>query len=618
MSTERGTLDNWASKECAILEVVAPAAPVAVDARELRRRSLRVLSLAALAVAALAIAHIVVIDAFHREATDNFRTLVILVEVIFVGVLLAAAATHFLAVARERAARLVIDSLAADLAAPGAATSAPEVAVARLVGSRVASSALLALAREQGHRLEPVAACGYPHEATLEPRDSYGLVPPLPVVRQQVELADPWLDPVRERIGREPWIARVPILRGDDLLGLLIIADPQPGLISDPALLRSLSALLAVALSDGGTSSAARRAGVSTAEWTRHELIEATAAEFGPALLAVEAFAAAVPGDHDTVGDIGTIEDARRLSTLALSVERLGVIMSDLSTLGAGDEALVVGDAEPTDIAPILDASVDALEPAFTAREQALTLEIVNEPLNALVSPDAVERLLLHLLSNANRAAPDGGAVAVRATNLGDTIRIEVEDSGTAPADEHLRRATEPFHRIPEDAGEVPGAGLALAVARRLAESQYGHLEARRGDSGGAVYVVSIPVEPPAVDDDPTAPDDEEPLALTATLPSDIDELTDEGESADEWDDDGDDDGRDAIEDGAAEDPASEADDDAAIEREAPAGPLDDPQYEFGDDAEDTDDLPLDDDDDDVEDDDLDRDDGEGEPATPR
>ncbi|MGE3792395.1 MAG: ATP-binding protein [Dehalococcoidia bacterium] len=549
-------------KEFAILEVVAPAATVAVDARELRRRSLRVLYLAALAVAALAVAHIVLIDTFHREAADNFRTLVILVEVIFVGILLGAAAAHFLAVARERGARLVIDALAADLAGPGAAAGVPGIVAARLVGSRVASSALLALAREQGHRLEPVAACGYPPDVTLESRDSYGLVPPHPVARQQVELADPWLDPIRERIGREPWIARLPLLRGDDLIGLLIIADPQPGLISDPALLRSLGALLAVALSDGGTSSAARRAGVSSTEWTRHELIEATAAEFGPALLAVEAFAAAVPGDHDTVGDIGTIEDARRLSTLALSVERLGVIMSDLSTLGAGDEALVVGDAEPTDIAPILDASVDALEPAFTAREQALTLEVVNEPLNALISPDAIERLLLHLLSNANRAAPDGGSVAVRATNLGDTIRIEVEDSSAAPAEEHLQRATEPFHRVPDNAGEIPGAGLGLAVARRLAESQHGRIEARRGVAGGAIYVVSIPVEPPP----------EEEAAPLPPLDEESEPDDDDLEPGEEWDDGGYDD---------------EAGDE--LDRDERAAPLDEPPYDF--DADDTEDM---------------------------
>lgn len=476
----------------------------------------------ALAMAVLAIAHVAIIDSFHRDAADNFRNLVIVVEIIFVGILLAATAAYFMALTRERSGHTVIEALTASFAQPLEAGDVPRATVAQLVGSGVVTSALLALARDQGHRLEPVAASGYPTGAILEPRDSYGLVPPQPVVRQQVELTDPWLDPVRERIGREPWIARVPVLRGDELLGLLILANPQPGLISDPTFLHPLGSLLTVALSGDGAPSS-RPAGVSAEEWTRHELIEATASELGPALIAVEAFAAAA-GEAD---DVPTIEDGRRLSTLALGVERLSVIMSDLSTLGAGAEALVVGDADLVNLTPILDAAVDALEPAFRAREQALTLELTNEPLTAFVSPDAVERLLLHLLSNANRAAPDGGSVAVRAANLGDLIRIEVEDSSAAPQGDQLMRALEPFHRVPERAGELPGSGLGLAIARRLAESQHGRLEARPAESGGALYIAELPVEPPPPEPEPViAPAIEDNLA-------DDDESDDVGEPVD-------------------------------------------------------------------------------------
>lgn len=472
------------------------------------------------------------------------------------GILLAGAAAYLLALARERGGHSVIESLTASFAAPAWTGGVPGLTVAELVGSGVATSALFAVAREQGHRLDPVSACGYPIAVPLEVRDSYGLVPPRPVVRQQVELTDPWLDPVRERIGREPWIARVPILHGDELLGLLILAHPQPGLISDPAFLRPLGSLLAVALSGADGFGAARPAGVTSQDWGRHEMIEATASEFGPALIAVEAFASAVAGDAETVG---TIEDARRLSTLALSVERLGVIMSDLSTLGAGAEALVVGDAESIDLTPVLDAAVDALEPAFSAREQALTLELMSEQLTAFVSPDAVERLLLHLLSNANRAAPDGGAVAVRAESADGVVRIEVEDSSVAPHADQLQRALEAFHRVPQDAGDVPGAGLGLALARRLAESQRGSLDARQSPTGGALYVAELPTEPapgppplpePAEDEDETAAGparqlfDEDDGDLAGAEVDDRDSLDDGDLELDELDEDGlDDDG---------------------------------------------------------------------------
>lgn len=456
------------------------------------------------AVAALGLAHVVLIDTFRREVPDNFRALVVVVEVIFVGFLLAVAAAHFMTIVRERSRNAVIESLTEALAFARAVDEVGRITVAQLVGAEVAASALVSVATDEGRVLEPLVATGYPRGVSLDGRDAYGVLPPATTVRQHLELTDPWIEPVAAQSGTAPWIARVPLTSGDEVLGLLLLIDRDPQLIADVRLLQLVGTLVSGALDRARLSGgpiAAMSMGAA-AHRSRHELVEATAAELGPALIAVETFAATVADGNEA---LGTIEDARRLAALTLGVERLSVMMSDLATLGAGPNALVTADPAHVDLKSTLRTVRDALAPAFEARDQELRLELPYDPFIAYASVEAVERLMLHLLSNANRAAPDGGTVTIRATNLGPAALIEVEDSGPAldPAEaEHL---FDPFYRVPARVPEVPGAGLGLAVAQRLVEAQRGTIEAVASERG-ALYRVALPVEEP----DPVAVPSEE------------------------------------------------------------------------------------------------------------
>jgi signal transduction histidine kinase len=462
------------------------------------------------ALAALAIAHVTLIDTFRLEAPDSFRTLAIIVELVVVGLLAAAAVTHLLSVARERSRHAVIESLAEAFSVPRSIEEIARTSVAQLVGSDVASSALLAVAKEDGQWLEPVAASGYPPHSGIQPRDAAGLVAAEAIVQKGAQLTDPWLAPLAARSGQRPWVAHVPILSDDEVLGLLLLVSPPRSLLADKRLLRTVSALIAAALDHAQLYEAAYAPPASAEEIAleRHMLLSAVASELAPAIVAVESHASVIAGE-DTSPD--TIEDARRLSALSQSIEQLKAMLQDLATLGRPETDSETHEPAPeasTDVARVARGVIAAFAPAFAARMQAVELELPDGPLPAVASVDAVERLLLHLLSNANRSAPDEGRVIVRAHDNGDAIRIEVEDSG--PALDVLERTHifEPFYRVAPGLPEVPGAGLGLSVAQQLAESQGGAVWAEPRPGGGTAYYVELPAsarprteggEPPAL-----------------------------------------------------------------------------------------------------------------------
>jgi signal transduction histidine kinase len=449
-----------------------------------------------LAVAALGVAHVLLIDTFRRESPDSFRTLIILAEVVILGALVAGAARYLLSVARERTRNAVIESLAEVFSTPRSIEEIAQASVARLVGADVAASALLAVAKEDGRQLEPIAASGYPPHSGIQPRETAGILPSEAIARRQANLDDAWLAPVAARSGQQPWVARVPIVNDEEVLGLLLLISPTRGLLGDTRLLRTVATLIATALDHAQLYEAAYAPPPNAEDeaLARHELLSAVASELRPAFVTVEAHASVIAGEETSPG---TIEDARRLSVLTQSIERLNGMLEDLTSLGRGDDVAAESrqpDATASiDVARVARAAVAAFAPAFEARLQVVEVDLPDAPLTAVASADAVERLLLHLLSNANRSTPDEGQITVRAHDDGDVVRIEVEDAG--PAVDPLERGHifEPFYRVAAGLPEVPGAGLGLAVVHQFAQSQGGAVWAEPRPGGGTAYYVDLP-----------------------------------------------------------------------------------------------------------------------------
>ena len=112
--------------------------------------------------------------------------------------------------------------------------------------------------------------------------------------------------------------------------------------------------------------------------------------------------------------------------------------------------------------------------------------------------PVALQRILTNLVDNAVRHG--GGDVEVRVRNGDGRVRVEVADRG--PGFRDPERAFEPLFRD-DRAG---GAGLGLAIARRLARAHGGDVTAANRPGGGAVVTLALHAAAPAAAGAPPAP----------------------------------------------------------------------------------------------------------------
>jgi signal transduction histidine kinase len=102
--------------------------------------------------------------------------------------------------------------------------------------------------------------------------------------------------------------------------------------------------------------------------------------------------------------------------------------------------------------------------------------------------------MLRNLVTNAKRHTPEDGEIAIRASRHGDSVRIAVSDTGCGIASDHLPHVFERFYRAdPSRDRATGGAGLGLAIVRRLAEAQAGRaVAASAGEGQGATFTIEL------------------------------------------------------------------------------------------------------------------------------
>ncbi|HZR96451.1 MAG TPA: HAMP domain-containing sensor histidine kinase [Gaiellaceae bacterium] len=145
------------------------------------------------------------------------------------------------------------------------------------------------------------------------------------------------------------------------------------------------------------------------------------------------------------------------------------------------------GTADAYDVAEEAAAGLAQL-----ASERDLDVRVVRPPSALRVGVDLEygERILQPLLDNACRYGAKSVNVTIDRANGG--VRYTIEDDGPGLDADERDRIFEPGMRGSASRGDDGGAGLGLALARRLARSVSGDVAAVDGD-GGARFVVTLP-----------------------------------------------------------------------------------------------------------------------------
>jgi C4-dicarboxylate-specific signal transduction histidine kinase len=185
-------------------------------------------------------------------------------------------------------------------------------------------------------------------------------------------------------------------------------------------------------------------------------------------------------------------------------VKRIDTIVDGILHYARGS----VGHLAPTSIAKVVDAIAGLLENPLATSDAQLTQCISPDLPELLTDPVIVEQALLNLVLNAIDAVKDEEQrrIEISAEQVGQAIRLTVDDSGPGVPDALAARIFDPFFTTKPPG---VGTGLGLSVTSRNLKLIGGGLTVTRGALGGARFVIMLPLEPPDALRQQRQPDDE-------------------------------------------------------------------------------------------------------------
>jgi len=129
------------------------------------------------------------------------------------------------------------------------------------------------------------------------------------------------------------------------------------------------------------------------------------------------------------------------------------------------------------------------------AREHQQRLDIdCPEGLRGWGEPEALQQILINLISNALRYGNDSGSVLVEVSSKGEGCQLAIEDDGPGIPIADRDRIFGRFVRLdPSRSGKTGGRGLGLAIVKRLVEHHNGNFRVVEGKSGGARFEIYFP-----------------------------------------------------------------------------------------------------------------------------
>lgn len=121
----------------------------------------------------------------------------------------------------------------------------------------------------------------------------------------------------------------------------------------------------------------------------------------------------------------------------------------------------------------------------------------IPEDLAAWAVPVQIQQVLMNLILNARDVMlPKGGVLTVKAEDDGETVQIEVSDTGAGIEPADLERIFEPFFTTKADKklqGQRSGSGLGLAFCRKIVDEHNGTISVESKPNEGTIFRITLP-----------------------------------------------------------------------------------------------------------------------------
>ena len=189
----------------------------------------------------------------------------------------------------------------------------------------------------------------------------------------------------------------------------------------------------------------------------------------------------------------GADERARLYVTqVRQQTQRLQRLIDDLLDVGRLQGGGLQLDRSTVDLVPLVTDLVEALQ--ATQEGPPIRLEAPSHPLNVFGDATRLSQIVINLLSNAARHAPESPTIEVRLRQVDGDAVLEVQDYGPGIPADVQPLLFDRFYHV-EHRSRQGGLGVGLFITRELVQAHGGEIAVRSEPGAGATFTVRLPLQ---------------------------------------------------------------------------------------------------------------------------
>ena len=195
-------------------------------------------------------------------------------------------------------------------------------------------------------------------------------------------------------------------------------------------------------------------------------------------------------------GEMTPDERQHFLEIVDRNCHRLNDLVDDVLDAARIDSGRFSIERTDVDLALLASERIESIRASADQKQVELRLTIDRAPPSVHADPMRVGQLLDNLLSNAVKFTAPGGVVGLTIATNGDTVHIEVVDTGVGIPEDEVDKLFDRFFRA-STAATVQGTGLGLSIAKTIAESHGGMISVESEVGVGTTFSVDLPLLAP-------------------------------------------------------------------------------------------------------------------------
>lgn len=194
-------------------------------------------------------------------------------------------------------------------------------------------------------------------------------------------------------------------------------------------------------------------------------------------------------------GRMSDEQTQRAVDALERNAKAQAALIDDLLDMSRIVHGTLTLERQPTDLMAVLEAAVDAVQPAIDLKAIDFTIDAPSDPVVLVADAARLRQVFWHLLSNAVKFSDAQGAVRVVVVAEPGSVRVEIADRGRGIEPDALPVIFERFRQADGSTTRAHGGvGVGLAIVRHLVKSHGGTITALSDGRGrGATFVARFP-----------------------------------------------------------------------------------------------------------------------------